>query len=259
MTETLSYIAAPPHLSEAPEKIAYKMTGGFDGSPTIIWCGGLKSDMEGSKAEHLHQWAKEEGLNFIRFDYYGHGESSGRFRDGVISRWGQDVVTVMDELSQGDIILTGSSMGGWSSMLAAKARPGRVKALVLINPAPDFTEKLMWANWSDEVKDAIITDGIYYEPSEYDEPYEYSRELIEDGRDHQLLDSPYQFSGPIRILQGAEDAVVPPVYSRKILDVVSSEDTSYCLVKGGDHSLSRPQDLTRLTETISEICRRISN
>lgn len=255
MINSLSYLDAPPHLTDATEKIAYKMTAGT--GPTIIWCGGLNSDMDGSKASHFHNWAEARGRNYVRFDYYGHGASSGLFGDGTISRWGNDVVTVMDNLSTGDVILIGSSMGGWSSMLAALARPDRVKALLLINPAPDFTEKLMWANWPDDVKKNILTKGVHYEPSEHDEPYEYRRTLIEDGRAHQLLDETYAFDGPIRIFQGGQDAVVPTSYSRRIVDLVSSQDVVCTLIKSGDHSLSRPSDLAMITDSLAGLCQRL--
>ncbi len=252
MTNLLSILDAPPHLTEATEKIAYKMSDGT--GPTIIWCGGLNSDMDGSKATHFHNWADSVGRGYIRFDYYGHGASSGLFGEGTISRWGQDVVTVMDALCDGDVILIGSSMGGWSSMLAARARPERVKALLLINPAPDFTEKLMWANWPDEVKNNILTKGVHFEPSEYDAPYEYRRTLIEDGRAHQLLDAPFDFRGPVRIFQGGQDVVVPPDYSRQIVDVVTSTDMACTLIKSGDHSLSRPEDLALMTQSLAALC-----
>lgn len=252
MTDTLSYLNAPPHLTEAGEKIAYKMSPGK--GPAIIWCGGLKSDMDGSKATYLHDWAKAQGRAFVRFDYYGHGQSSGKFRDGTISRWGQDVVTVIDALTDGDIILIGSSMGGWSSLLATRTRLEKIKALLLIAPAPDFTEKLMWANWPEDVKDKIIKDGIYYEASDYGEPYEYTRELIEDGRAHQLLDAPYEFAGPVRIFQGGQDDVVPWQYAQNVGDVISSENVTFNLVKSGDHSMSRPQDLHLITQALSDLC-----
>jgi pimeloyl-ACP methyl ester carboxylesterase len=238
------------------EKIAYKMSGGS--GPALIWCGGLKSDMEGGKATHLHDWAIEEKRRYIRFDYFGHGESSGRFRDGTISRWGQDTAQIIDDLTEGDVILIGSSMGGWASLLAAMARPERVKALLLIAPAPDFTEKLMWANWSAEQRETLERDGILYEPSDYDEPYEYSRELMEDGRNNQILDAPINFPGPVRILQGAKDDVVPWQYSQQIMDVITSQDINYTLVKNGDHSLSAPADLDRLIRTAKELCRIIT-
>ncbi|NNE57559.1 MAG: alpha/beta hydrolase [Hellea sp.] len=257
MSDTLSYLDAPPHLSGSPEKIAYKMSSGQ--GPAIIWCGGLKSDIEGSKAIHLHKWANSHSQTFIRFDYFGHGESSGLYGEGTISRWGQDVVTVMDRLApEGDILLVGSSMGGWASMLAARARPERVKALLLIAPAPDFTEKLMWANWPANIRQTIMTEGVYFAPSDYDEPYEYRRALIEDGRDHQLLDEPFKFEGPVRILQGGKDDVVPPEYSKQLINIITSQDMSYTLVKSGDHSLSSPPDLYRLELTLSELCQTLS-
>lgn len=257
--KTLTPLAKPEGVLKAPgyagsdgETIAYKSVQGR--GPAIIWCGGLKSDMEGGKAVHLHEWAKREGRAYVRFDYFGHGKSSGRFRDGTVSRWGRDVTQIMDDLTTGNIILIGSSMGGWASLLATIARSDRVKALLLIAPAPDFTEKLMWANWPDETRQAVMKDGIHYEPSDYDEPYEYSRELIEDGRRHQLLDAPIKFDGPVRILQGALDPVVPPDYSMRLMEVLTSEDVTFSLVKSGDHSLSRPEDLTRLQRTLEDLC-----
>ena len=252
MTLSLSYLDAPPHLTDENEKIAYKMSTGF--GPSIIWCGGLNSDLEGSKAIHFHEWAIEAGHKFIRFDYFGHGESSGQFGEGTISRWGQDVVTVMDELTSGDVILIGSSMGGWSSMLAARSRPDRVRALLLINPAPDFTEKLMWNNWSEQVKETIMTKGVHFEPSGYETPYEYRRSLIEDGRAHQILDEPFEFDGPVRIFQGGIDDVVPPDYSRQVVDVVTSSDVVCTLIKSGDHSLSRAEDLKTMTMALADLC-----
>lgn len=243
------------------EKIAYKMSEGPErySGPTLIWCGGLKSDMEGGKATHLHDWAIESRRSYIRFDYFGHGVSSGVFRDGTISRWATDVVRVIDELAKGDVILVGSSMGGWSSLLAALKRPDRVKALLLIAPAPDFTQKLTWAEWSDEQRETLHRNGIVYVPSDYDEPYEYSRALMEDGKANQILDAPINFNGPIRILQGAADPVVPWSYSRQILDVVASQDVDYTLVKNGDHSLSSPNDLDRLVRSAQELCRKVSS
>jgi len=256
MTFPLQYLDAPPHLTEHSEKIAYKMSAGI--GPTIIWCGGLNSDMDGSKATHLHNWAKDKGRSFIRFDYFGHGASSGIFGEGTVSRWGRDIVTIMDELTaDDDVILLGSSMGGWSSLLATRSRPNKVKALLLIAPAPDFTEKLMWANWSEDIKNNILNKGVHFEPSEYDEPYEYRRALIDDGRAHQLLDKSFPFSGPVRIFQGGADNVVPPDYSMKLLDVLTSDDVRYTIIKSGDHSLSRPEDLEVLTQALSDLCQTV--
>ena len=241
--------------TKSGNKIAYKKSGGK--GPTLIWCGGLKSDMEGGKATHLHDWALRESRNFIRFDYFGHGRSTGLFREGTMSQWADDIVQVMDELTQGDIILIGSSMGGWASLLAAQQQASRVKALLLIAPAPDFTEKLTWKNWTKDQRQTLLDDGIVYVPSDYDEPYEYSLALMEDGRANQILDNPIKFEGPVRILQGAQDSVVPWEYSKQIIDVITSADVDYTLVKNGDHSLSSSADLKRLLIVTEELCRLI--
>lgn len=232
------------------ERIAYKRNIGRQGAPSFIWCGGLKSDMEGGKAVHLHNWAKSRDVNYIRFDYFGHGVSSGKFTDGTISRWAADVERVIDALTTGPVILLGSSMGGWASLLTAIARP-EVKALILINPAPDFTEKMVYASWDSHKREMLEADGVVYEPSDYGEPYAYSQKLIEDGRERQILDAPIKFNGPVRILQGEQDSVVPWEYSKAIISAVTSEDVQFTLVKGGDHSLSRPDDLKLLSQ-ISE-------
>jgi len=210
----LNYLSAPPINNPNDEKIAYKMSGGK--GPTLIWCGGLKSDMEGGKATHLHDWAIEEGRSYIRFDYYGHGVSSGEFRNGTISRWVADVIQIMDELTKGDVILIGSSMGGWASLLAALQRPDRVKGLILIAPAPDFTEKLTRLEWTEEQRAASQRGESVLMPSDYGEPYEYSAALMADGQNNQILDRPIKFEGPVRILQGAADSVVPWEYSKQI-------------------------------------------
>jgi pimeloyl-ACP methyl ester carboxylesterase len=163
----------------------------------------------------------------------------------------------MDDLCDGDVILVGSSMGGWSSLLAALERPARVKGLLLIAPAPDFTEKLMWAGFTGEQRRTIEDEGLLLVPSDYDEPYEYSRALIYDGRENLLLDSPIEFAGPVRILQGMQDASVPWQYAQKLLGVITSDDVEMTLVKSGDHSLSTPHDLERLTRTLEELCTRV--
>ena len=236
----------------AENKIAYCRSDGA--GPGIIWCGGLKSDMEGSKATALHDWAQARGRAFVRFDYFGHGKSTGRFRDGTISRWAEDTLQIIDELSAGPQILVGSSMGAWTALLAAIARPERVKALVLIAPAPDFTQKLMWARFSEDIRKTIIEEGIYYEPSDYDEPYEISRELILDGRENLLLDDPINFSGPVRILHGLNDTSVPWQHAQKLMDVLVSEDVELTLVKDGDHSLSGEGDIERLLGVMEAVC-----
>jgi len=252
----VNYLPSPaygdPKTKMDTNKIAYKQSKGAQ--PGIIWCGGLKSDMDGSKASALHAWADEQGRAFTRFDYFGHGVSSGEFRRGTITRWAADTVQVIDELTpsqkHGPQILIGSSMGGWTALLAALARPDRIKALVLLAPAPDFTEKLMWANFSDDIRKTIMEDGIYYEPSDYDEPVEISRELILDGRKNLLLDAPINITCPVRIIQGMKDTSVPWQHAQKIADALVSEDVKLTLVKNGDHSLSGKADIARMIKTI---------
>lgn len=247
----VQFLSAPGYAGSDGERIAYKKSDGT--GPAFVWCGGLKSDMYGSKAAVLHDWAIAQGRAYVRFDYFGHGQSTGRFRDGTMTRWARDIVQVMDELCGGDVILCGSSMGGWASLLAMLQRPARVRAFLLMAPAPDFTETLMWANFNEEARRNIMEDGIHYEPSDYDEPYEYSRELIEDGRENMLLGAPIPFEGPVRILQGLADDVVPWSYPKKLVDRLTSEDVTLTLVKDGDHSLSRDVDLARLIKTADEL------
>ena len=233
------------------QRIAYEKTAGS--GPTLIWCGGLKSDMEGSKAVHLHGWAKSDGRGFIRFDYFGHGQSSGDFIEGTMSRWAADIGAVQEQLCSGSVILIGSSMGGWAAILAALDNPEAVAGLILINPAPDFTEKLTVAGWSEAQIKALENDGVVYEPSGYDEPYAYSRALIEDGRAQQILDAPIDLFCPVRILQGHDDSVVPWTHSKQLIDRLASENVTYTLVSGGDHSLSRPSDLKLIEAAIADI------
>ena len=245
-----------PNFLQTPkgEKIAYEMSEGW--GPPLIWCGGLKSDMEGSKATHLHSWADARGQAFIRFDYFGHGLSSGNFIDGTMSQWAADIRFVKDELCRGPAILIGSSMGGWAALLAAMSNSMRTSGLVLINPAPDFTEKLTVAGWTEAQIKALENDGVVYEPSGYDEPYAYSKALIEDGRDRQILDMPIPVTCPVRILQGYEDTVVPWTHSKRLLDMLTSKDVTYTLVSGGDHSLSRESDLKLIEAAISDVTER---
>lgn len=247
----VKYLKAPAYGGLQENRIAYMQSTGA--RPGIIWCGGLKSDMDGSKASALHNWANEQDRAFLRFDYFGHGKSSGEFRRGTISRWAADTVQVIDELTVGPQIIVGSSMGGWTALLAALARPKRIKALVLLAPAPDFTEKLMWAGFNDDIRRAIMEEGIYYEPSDYDEPYEISRELILDGRKNLLLDAPINIICPVRIIQGMQDTSVPYGHAQKIADALVSDDVELTLVKNGDHSLSGEKDIKRMINTIISV------
>ena len=222
--------------------------------PCVVWLGGFRSDMAGTKAQALADWALAQGRAFLRFDYFGHGESSGDFLDGSITRWRQDALDVIDSLTEGPLVLVGSSMGGWLSLLAAVARPRRVRALVLVAPAPDFTEALMKPAFSSEVLATLERDGVWMEPSDYDPAgYPVTRLLIEDGARWSVLPGPLGFAGPVRILQGAQDASVPWTHAHELVDALESPDVVFTLIKDGDHRLSRPQDLARLVTTVEEL------
>jgi len=238
------------------ETLAYMIDGcAKPAGPTeLVWLGGFKSDMTGTKAEALSHWARGADRNFLRFDYFAHGASSGDFKQGTIGRWLDDALTAIDTLSKGPLVLVGSSMGGWITLLAALARPERVKALVLIAPAPDFTQELMWAGFSDEIRETLKREGIYREPSEYDdEPYEITMKLIEEGRNHLLLGAPINFKGPVRILQGMQDPDVPWQHAMRLVEALASEDVTINLSKTGDHRLSTAADIARLTATVEDV------
>jgi pimeloyl-ACP methyl ester carboxylesterase len=227
--------------------------------PTFVWLGGFKSDMAGTKAQALAEWAGARGQGFVRFDYAGHGQSGGRFEDGTISHWLGDALAVIDARTEGPLVLVGSSMGGWLALLAARARPERVKGLILIAPAADMTERLMWASFSEEVRREMSETGRWARPSAYDpEPYVITRALIEDGRTHLIMDAPIPFPGPVRILQGGRDPDVPEAHVRALAALIQSPDLRFDLIADGDHRLSRPRDLTKLTETANEMADRLA-
>ncbi|MEQ9520365.1 MAG: alpha/beta hydrolase [Parvibaculum sp.] len=238
-------------LRDAGEKIAYFRDGHVTkGKTGAIWLGGFKSDMIGTKASELARWAKTRERALLRFDYFGHGQSSGDFKQGTISQWLADALAVMDQLTEGPQILIGSSMGAWISLLVALARPDRVKGLLLIAPAPDFTEALMWERYDESVRKTLVCDGIYLEPSDYGDPYEITLKLIEDGRQHLLLDAPIDLPIPVRILQGMKDTDVPWQHAMRLAEQLSGKDVQVRLTKAGDHRLSEPDDILRLTETL---------
>ena len=193
--------------SENGETIAYLRRDGK--SPGVIWLGGFHSDMNGAKAQALDYWAETRGRTFLRFDYYGHGASSGNFRKGTIGRWRDDALRVLDELSAGPQLLVGSSMGAWIALLTARLRPERIGALLLLAPAPDFTEVLIWDALPDEARREILEKGEWLRPSAYEAPYPITRALIEEGRDHLLLHAPIRLACPVHILHGMKDADVP--------------------------------------------------
>jgi pimeloyl-ACP methyl ester carboxylesterase len=230
------------------ETIAYLRRDGK--TPGVVWCGGLKSDMSGTKANHLDSWAARTGHAYVRFDYLGHGASSGDFRRGTISRWRDDALAVIDSLTTGPQILVGSSMGGWVALLAAMARPERIKAMLLIAPAPDFTEALMWADMSPEIRRRVMEEGEWLRPSEYGEdPYPITRALIEDGRANCLLERAIPLSLPIRILQGMKDPDVPWRHALALVEQLEGNPV-LTLIKQGDHRLSTPADLRRIEEAL---------
>ncbi len=209
--------------------------------------------MQGTKVTRLEDWARGKGHGFLAFDYSGHGQSPGRFEDGTITQWHEDTLAVIDALTDGPQILVGSSMGGWMALLAALARPEKVRALVLLAPAPDFTSKLMWPGLSPQAKKEIEETGLHMQPSEYGEPVALSRDLFASGRDHVIMDSPIRFDGPVRVMQGLRDPDVPAEHARRLVDLITSDDLVFTLVKDGDHRLSREQDIARLIAICAEL------
>jgi len=201
----------------------------------------------------LETWAKANDFSFLAFDYSGHGQSGGDFKNGTISRWREDTLEAISALTTGPQILVGSSMGGWMALLAAIAKPSRIAGMVLIAPAPDFTEKLMWPDLRPEEQKEVLENGVYLQPSEYDEPLPLTKALFEDGRQWQIMDAPIAFNGPVRILQGKLDTSVPWPHAQRLVDLITTDDLTFTLIKDGDHRLSREQDIQRLLETCREI------
>jgi pimeloyl-ACP methyl ester carboxylesterase len=238
--------------------VAYKKMDGAQ--PGVIFLHGLMSDQNGTKALALTAHCARTGQSCIRFDMYGHGESSGRFVDGNISRWAGDAVAVIDDLSDGPQILVGSSMGGWIMLRAAIARPDRVAGLIGIAPGPDFTEDLMWAGFSRAEREQMDREGIVNVQSDYDErPYPIARQLIEDGRKNLLLRDSIPIACPVRLIHGQKDVAVPWQTSMRLAEKLSSADVGIILVKNGDHRLSEPVDIDRLCMVLDEMTRRVSS
>ncbi|MBX6747201.1 MAG: alpha/beta hydrolase, partial [Acetobacteraceae bacterium] len=208
--------------------------------PGVVFLGGFNSDMTGTKAEDLAAFCTARGRAFLRFDYSGHGASGGRFVDGTIGRWAEDAACVLDRLTEGPQILVGSSMGGWIALLLALRRPERVKALVGIAAAPDFTARIS-EELPSEGRAAIQRDGVWHRPSAYGDPYPITRALLEEGHNHLLLQGPVPLSIPIRLLHGQQDPDVPWELSLRIAKAITGPDVQVVLVKDGDHRLSRPQ------------------
>ena len=221
--------------------------------PTIVWLGGFKSDMKGTKAEMLSDFAARTGKAFLRFDYSGHGESEGDFEQGTISRWAEEAAAVVATAGERPL-LVGSSMGGWISLLVARRMAAPPAGMVLIAPAPDFTEALMWPAFPDEVKRLIETEGRWVRPSAYDEGgYPITRALIEDGRRNLVLTGLVKTGCPVHILQGMEDPDVPWRHAMLLAEKIARDDVVVTLIKDGDHRLSREEDLERLREAVAAL------
>lgn len=243
---------SPSQLKANGAALAYHHTPGS--APGAIFCGGFMSDMEGSKALALEAHCQAAGRSFTRFDYRGHGHSSGVFRDHVVSDWLADALAVFDQVTRGPQVIIGSSMGGWIALHVALARKARVKALVLIAPAPDFTFRLMWPSFTQQEKEAIETQGYFEQPTDYGpEPYVITKDLIEDGKTLGLLHAPIALHCPVRILHGQRDTSVPWDVSLELMDQLESDDVVVSFIKEGDHRLSEPEDLARLLATLDSV------
>jgi pimeloyl-ACP methyl ester carboxylesterase len=238
--------------------IAVRQQGGA--MPGLFWLSGYKSDMKGTKAEALAHWAELHGRACLRFDYSGHGESEGNFTDGTIGRWLAESLAVFEAYCRGPQILVGSSMGGWLALLLARALRqrgqnglGSVAGLVLIAPAVDFTEELMWKRFTPAIKSELSEKGVWERPSAYSpEPYLVTKGLIEEGRSHLLLGGMIETGCPVRILQGVQDPDVPWQHAQALVARLASDDVVLTLVKDGDHRLSRPEDIERLLGAVNE-------
>jgi pimeloyl-ACP methyl ester carboxylesterase len=241
----------------AKRKIAVRARAGT--APGLFWLSGFNSDMQGTKALALDAWAAEHGRGCVRFDYSGHGVSGGAFIDGTIGRWLEESTAVFDRFCEGPQVVIGSSMGGWMALLLAReiARRGEkssasLAGLVLIAPAADFTEELMWKGFSPGVREEIETKGVWLRPSQYGEPYPITRALIEEGRNHLLLGRAIEVGCPVRILQGAQDPDVPWKHAFALAHRLPSDDVVLTMIQDGDHRLSRPQDIARIIAAVKE-------
>src|SRR5205807_280240 len=218
-------------------------------APGLFWLAGFNSDMQGTKAMALDAWAAEHNRACVRFDYSGHGESGGAFIEGTIGRWLEESIAVFEQFCLGPQVVIGSSMGGWIALLLAREIARRhftrasLAGLVLIAPAADFTEELMWKGFSPEARSAIETQGVWLRPSQYGEPYPITRRLIEEGRSHRVLGGTIEVGCPVRLLQGAQDTDVPWQHAFALTHRLPSDDVVLTMIQDGDHRLSRPQDI----------------
>jgi pimeloyl-ACP methyl ester carboxylesterase len=248
------------HIGDGAARRGIAVRAQAGAAPGLFWLGGYKSDMKGTKAEALAGWAAQAGRACVRFDYSGHGESEGAFTDGTIGRWLADSLAVFDACCEGPQILIGSSMGGWLALLLTRELKRRghdgaasIAGMVLIAPAVDFTEELMWKRFTPEIKRELEETGRWARPSQYAaEPYLVTRQLIEEGRKHLLLGGLIETGCPVRILQGVEDPDVPWQHAVELTSRLASDDVVLTLVKDGDHRLSRPEDIERMIVAVKE-------
>ena len=240
--DALAYLTRPDG-----ERLAYRQVSGE--GPTVVWIGGFRSDMEGTKALALEAAAHERGWSSLRYDHFAHGRSSGDWKAATIGRWREDAIAVIDSVA-GPVVLVGSSMGGWVALLAALARPEAVAGLVLVNPAQDFTERLMWPGLADHERQAILRDGETVVVEEGLGAYVLTRSMFEEARGWLLLDEAITLPAPVHILQGRADDVVPWRHQSELIARLSGGDVRLDLIEGGDHRLSTPADLARLVEAV---------
>jgi pimeloyl-ACP methyl ester carboxylesterase len=242
--------------TSAGRRIAYHIVdaqGDISATPGIVFLGGFRSEMTGTKASWLDDWARSRGRAYLRFDYSGHGASSGEFEEGCVGDWAEDAAEVLERLTEGPQVLVGSSMGGWIGLLLARRLPERIAALVGIAAAPDFTER-MFREFSETQRRELESAGRVLLPSIYsNEPYAITRRLIEDGRQHMLLDAPLRLDCPVRLLQGTADADVEHLVALRLLDCIEGPDVRLILVKGSDHRFSGPRELALIGRVLHEL------
>ncbi|MEO1536538.1 MAG: alpha/beta hydrolase [Pseudomonadota bacterium] len=233
-------------------RLAYDQTPGH--LPGVVFLGGFNSSKDGTKATHLEAWAREAGHSYLRFDYSGHGASSGAFEDGTIGQWLDDAAAIIDGLTKDPQIIVGSSMGGWLACLLLKRMPERFLGLVTIAAAPDFTENRYWAGFDSCTRERLLSDGFVDVDSPYDvRPYRITKALIEEGRAHLILSEPLVVPCPMRILHGSEDAAIPVSIAQDLFNCATGPDIRLTLVKGADHRFSTPECLRLVTRSIEEL------
>ena len=244
----------PQTITRAGHRLAYHAMAGR--GPGVVFLGGFRSDMTGTKAMALEDWARASGRAFLKLDYSGHGQSGGTFEGGSIGDWYADALAVIDAATEGPQVLVGSSMGGWIALLMARDRPTRVAGLVTIAAAPDFTEDGYWAGLSEADRLTLMTRGRVSVPSEYGEPVVITRHLIEEARDRLVLRKPLSLPMPVRMLQGTADDAVPVETATRLLAHATGEDIRLTLVKGSDHRFSGPAELVMIREAVMDVLAR---